>query len=90
MLTTLLLPNAEKLQLLEEISLEMGKLILEVIATQESYDCPDCGIKSTRVHSQYQRQLADLPCVGKPVRIIWTVRRFFCDNPKCRRVTFVE
>ena len=90
MLTTLLLPDPEQLQLLEEISLEMGKLILKVIATQESYGCPNCGRKSTRVHSQYQRQLSDLPCVWIPVRIIWTVRRFFCENPKCRRETFVE
>ncbi len=90
MLTTLLLPDAEKLQLREEISLKMGKLIMKVIATQESYGCPDCAIKSNRVHSHYQRQLSDLPCVRIPVRIIWKVRRFFCDNPKCRRVTFVE
>lgn len=90
MLSTLLLPDAEKLQLIEEIQLEAGKLVLKVIATQDSYICPDCGMKSRRVHSQYQRQLADLPCVGKPIRLTWTVRRFFCDNPVCSRVTFVE
>ena len=90
MLTTLLLPDAEQLQLLEEIYLETGKLIMKVIATQESYGCPNCGIQSTRVHSQYQRQLADLPCVGIPIRIIWRVRRFFCDNPEYGQITFVE
>ena len=90
MLSTLFLPDAEKLQLIEALSLEAGKLILKVIATQGSYGCPDCRTNSTRVHSKYQRKLADLPCVGIPIRIIWTVRRFFCDNPECSRVTFVE
>jgi transposase len=90
MLPTLLLPDAEKLQLIEEIQLEAGKLVLKVIAMQESYICPDCGTKSSRTHSQYQRQLADLPCVGKPICLKWTVRRFFCDNRECARVTFVE
>lgn len=90
MLSTILLPDAEKLQLIEEIQLEAGKLVLKVIATQGSYLCPDCGAKSSRVHSQYQRQLSDLPCVGIPICLTWTVRRLFCDNPECARVTFVE
>lgn len=51
MLSTFLLPDAEKLQLLEEIYLETGKLILHVAATQESNNGPDCGVKSRRVHS---------------------------------------
>ena len=45
---------------------------------------------STRVHSTYQRTLADLPCTAFQLRLLWTVRRFFCDNSECKRVTFVE
>lgn len=90
MLSSLLLPDAKKLQLREEICLETGTLVLNVTSTQESYNCPECATKSSRVHSQYQRQLADLPCVGIPISLNWTVRRFFCDNPECGRVTFVE
>ncbi len=90
MLATLLLPDANELHLLEEISVETGKIVLKVTANQEGYSCPECHLASTRVHSSYQRTLADLPCTGIPVSIHWTVRRFFCDNSECERVTFVE
>lgn len=90
MLSTLLLPDVNELHLLEEISIETRKIVLKVTASQEEYSCPDCHIASKRVHSSYQRRLADLPCTGIPVLILWSVRRFFCDNPECDRATFVE
>ena len=52
--------------------------------------CPACGHLSSRVHSHYQRLLADLPWCGTPVQIFLQVRRFHCDNPGCPRRTFVE
>jgi len=45
---------------------------------------------STRVHSRYRRQLADLPVSGWPVEVMLTVRRFFCDRTDCTTCTFVE
>jgi len=90
MLSSLLLPDNKEMCLLEEIRLETGVLVLKVMATQSAYYCPECNSASVRVHSQYQRKLADLPCVGIPVRVYWKVRRYFCDNRECGRVTFVE
>ena len=52
--------------------------------------CPLCGAVATRIHSRYQRRLADLPSSGQPVRIVLTVRKFFCDVPTCPRKIFVE
>jgi hypothetical protein len=52
--------------------------------------CPDCGMLSVRVHSRYQRRLADLAVGGHPVFVEVTVRRLFCDAPECPRRTFVE
>jgi transposase len=40
--------------------------------------CPECGTTSGRIHSRYQRRLADLPLAGKPVRLVVLVRRFHC------------
>jgi len=34
--------------------------------------------------------LTDLPCSAWQVRLLWVVRRFFCDNPQCQRKTFAE
>src|SRR5664279_3063780 len=52
--------------------------------------CRRCGRVSTRVHSRYRRQLADLPVAGRPVEVWLAVRRFFCDHVDCSAGTFVE
>ena len=53
-------------------------------------DCPYCGNRSHRVHSKYMRTIADLSILGLPVVISFEARKFFCDNPDCRRKTFAE
>ena len=42
------------------------------------------------MHSRYRRHLADLPVSGRPVEVMLTVRRFFCDHVDCGVCTFVE
>ena len=49
-----------------------------------------CGFQSGRVHSRYQRTLADLPWNQVAVRMHLRSRKFFCDNPTCERVVFTE
>lgn len=52
--------------------------------------CPVCGETSHRVHGRYTRTLADLPWSGIPVRLRLRVRKFFCDQPSCKRRIFAE
>ena len=52
--------------------------------------CPRCGRASARVHSRYQRRLADAAIGGQKVMIRLAVRRFFCDAPDCPAATFAE
>lgn len=52
--------------------------------------CADCELPSSRVHSCYQRRLANTPVGGQPVLIELTVRRLYCDSDLCGRRTFVE
>lgn len=52
--------------------------------------CPQCGWPSRRVHSRYDRRLADLPWQGRQVILRWRTGRWFCDNPACSRRTFAE
>ena len=52
--------------------------------------CTGCGVVSRRVHSSYQRQLADTASGGQEVLIDLQVRRFFCGNPACAKTTFAE
>ncbi|MFJ2843485.1 ISL3 family transposase [Streptomyces griseofuscus] len=52
--------------------------------------CPGCGMRSRRVHSCYQRRLADAAVGGRPVVVHLQVRRFRCRTASCPRATFVE
>ena len=42
------------------------------------------------MHSRYYRRPADLPSLGRAVRVSLRVRRFYCRNAACSRRTFVE
>src|SRR5260221_1536612 len=65
-------------------------LIICVVSTQRCVCCPVCSSPAKRIHSHYERTLADLPCMGKQVRLLLSVRKFFCDVTVCCRKIFVE
>jgi hypothetical protein len=52
--------------------------------------CLGCGVVSRRVHSHYQRKLADTASGGQEVLIHLRARRFFCSSGACAKVTFAE
>jgi transposase len=63
-------------------------VLARTCATQAA--CPGCGVVSRRVHSSYQRRLADTASGGREMVIDLQVRRFFCHNPACAKTTFAE
>src|SRR5204863_641236 len=63
---------------------------IEAIPARCEAQCPGCGALSRRVHSRYQRYLADPGLGGRPTTLCLTVRRFFCDAAVCARRTFAE
>jgi transposase len=75
---------------LTTISANDTGIALELTATQVVVACPSCTLESSRVHSLYQRTVADLPWAGVPVTLQLHVRRFVCRNPACPRATFSE
>ena len=76
--------------LVERVFTECGVVHIVARTLDGSAPCPDCELPSRRVHSCYQRRLADTPVGGRPVLIELTVRRLYCDNDLCGRRTFVE
>ncbi len=52
--------------------------------------CPICQNRSRRLHSNYLRQLTDLPWHGVAIRIHLNTRKFRCQNEVCRRKVFCE
>lgn len=89
MLAELLLPAVPGL-CLDQVLADKDLITVRMTSSQPSADCPLCKTPSRRVHSRYQRTVADLPWAGTAVRMILSVRRFFCDDPACARKIFTE
>src|SRR3954452_11395007 len=67
-----------------------GLLSITVQGTRPGGRCPECGHASRAVHSRYRRRPADLPSLGRAVRVDLHLRRFYCRNAACTRRTFAE
>ncbi|GAA3381496.1 hypothetical protein GCM10020367_72970 [Streptomyces sannanensis] len=86
----LLLPHLVGMRV-ECMEVRDGLVMIEASTPEDVLvPCPGCGVSSGRVHSRYGRHLADAPCDGRGVVIELSVRRLFCDNRECQRVTFAE
>jgi len=75
--------------LIEHISVT-DEITLVGRTTSETSSCPSCGTDSWRIQSRYTRKLHDLPSSGRPVHLILSVRRFFCQNRTCPQKIFAE
>ena len=90
-LLSCLLPDTARVRL-ETWSLEPASfaITLTLCARQATARCPLCGRRSKRVHSRYERTLADLPWGEHAVAVRFKVRRLFCDYVGCERRLFAE
>ena len=85
-----LLPGAGVLRL-ERYEIEDGApLTLRLSSTQTIVPCPLCGGLTQRIHSHYERTLADLSCIHFRLKLILQVCKFFCPNTECCRRVFTE
>ncbi|MFB7126419.1 ISL3 family transposase [Kitasatospora sp. NPDC056273] len=77
---------------LEIANIEIGSDTVTVAAGARAPEavCPACGAGSRRVHSRYERRLADSAVGGRQVIVKLQVRRFRCPATLCPRATFVE
>jgi transposase len=84
-----LLPAATQLHF-EAFTQAAEQLTMVVSSIQREVICPYCRQTARRIHSHYQRTLADVAWAGWPVQFHLQVRRFYCANPCCTHRTFVE
>ena len=75
---------------IEKVSLLEKKLFLNAKSYNHKSNCPICGSVSHKIHSTYIRRLQDMPCAGMPVELSLELRKFFCNNPQCKRKIFAE
>ncbi len=81
--------NEFGLQLLSA-QIELDSIRVSASLMKQSAVCPQCHAGSVRVHSYYDRTLADLSFGVRKIVLHLDVRRFFCKNPECKRATFSE
>jgi transposase len=87
--TTPLLPFPEGLEI-TSISEGTEEVVVRVTSHRRTSQCPVCGVPSSTIHSYYRRKPRDLPCAGRPIRLLLTVKKFVCRQTKCPRKIFVE
>ena len=76
--------------LIEAVTTEPDRLLIIARPTALDAACPECGRRSGRVHSRYDRRLMDLPSLGRAVHLRVQVRRFRCATMTCPRRIFGE
>lgn len=75
---------------IDSIHPSTNELVIRVACHWASMPCPECHQPSARIHGNYQRTVADLPCAGRHVILALTVRKFVCGIPTCSRKIFTE
>src|SRR5713226_718304 len=89
MLSSPLFPLPDGLEI-TSVSETPEEVLVYVTSYRSSSSCPHCLMPSSAIHSSYRRHPKDLPCAGRPIRLVFTVRKFFCRNPDCSRKVFTE
>ena len=86
-----MLPDATALRLEAcDVDDTTAQITLRVQSTQTNAPCPLCATPARRIHSDYERTLADLPWAQYRVCLQLRVRKWFCRNRACHRRLFTE
>ncbi|OYD60794.1 ISL3 family transposase [Rhodococcus sp. OK302] len=75
---------------IDSVDADAGGVRIRASPLSTSASCPACGVSSKRVHSRYERMLADTAIAGRSSYVVLQVRRFLCSDSGCDRRTFVE
>lgn len=87
--TTPLLPLPDGLEI-TSVSKSEKELQIRVTSHRTSSLCPSCSTASSSIHSYYRRKPLELPCTGKDVRLLLSVKKFFCRVERCPQKIFTE
>ena len=69
-----------------DYKLKSDKIILLAKSARKSVFCPYCGCISDEVHSEYQREIQDIPMQDKQTILLLNTRK----NKDCTHKTFSE
>jgi transposase len=67
-----------------------GPVVHLVTADEGARVCPECGTRARRSKGLRVTRPRDLEVGGRRPRLVWSKRRWRCDEPGCRRKSFTE
>lgn len=85
-----ILPFVPRQLVVEQVFLDSERIVINCRSRLPAPRCPSCRRVSLRMHSRYQRRIADLPWQGRPVVLCLHVRRLRCLNRRCPQRIFAE
>ncbi len=65
------------------------RVVLTIESDADVGGCPSCGVVAVG-HGRRRRVVADAPCFGIPVRLVWQARLWRCREPDCPIKVFTE
>jgi transposase len=65
------------------------RVVLTIESDADVGGCPQCGVVAVG-HGRRRRVVADAPCFGIPVRLVWLARLWCCREPDCPIKVFTE
>jgi transposase len=72
-----------------EVTETAEELVVRVETMATFVGCEECGIRA-EAHDRVEVAIRDLPCFGRPARLVWRKRRWRCREPLCARKTWTE
>src|SRR5256714_12163445 len=75
---------------LDSIEVHEQTVLIHLHATSLTATCPRCGTAGSRVHSRYQRTVADLAFGGRSLELKLLVRNWICPEAVCSQHIFAE
>jgi transposase len=79
------LPGFRVLEVVETVA----ELVVTIETTADRVGCVGCGTRA-QSHDRVEVAVRDLPCFGRPARLVWCKRRWRCREPLCDRKTWTE
>lgn len=72
-----------------EVSENPDELVIRIETTAVIVGCSTCGTRA-EAHERMVVELRDLPCFGRPARLVWHKRRWRCPESDCEAKTWTE
>ena len=66
-----------------------SEVIVRVETTADFVGCPTCGVRA-EAKDRLRVDIRDLPCFGRPARLVWLKRRWRCGDADCAAKTWTE